>query len=331
MGSYVECEECDQLQGVQILADVDNAWGGFAACYLDSLRDEMGKLSMWVWGLDDGQPDVQSIRRQRIINSARSMHQVGSLASLYIPITDSPVSLPPTVAISRGSKWHSSALLSTAVETMTIPTRLRALEGQRATLFDLEQTLRLNGNQKVVKLGLGIDRQKPSNHHSGPVGGDHLDHKRLPNGSDPLGASALAHELEISLFPGAVGHLKKRAKMHTFSRVEVTRDASANEWGSEQGRPMDSTTLERFRTSLQFPLLDSFPPIYTETVNGQRTRPCRTALTVESSIADHIRSMQAVVSRAVEPEEREALLNSLGEIAESYQYGWNSGDESEED
>ena len=47
-------EECDQLQGLQILTEVDNFWGGFAAKYMDHLRDEMGKTSMWVWGLEDG-------------------------------------------------------------------------------------------------------------------------------------------------------------------------------------------------------------------------------------------------------------------------------------
>lgn len=47
-------EECDQLQGVQLLTGVDDAWGGFAARYLDQLRDEFGKTSVWVWGLEDG-------------------------------------------------------------------------------------------------------------------------------------------------------------------------------------------------------------------------------------------------------------------------------------
>ena len=48
-------EECDQLQGFQVFSGTDNAWGGFSASYLDSLRDEFGKTSIWVWGLEDGQ------------------------------------------------------------------------------------------------------------------------------------------------------------------------------------------------------------------------------------------------------------------------------------
>lgn len=47
-------EECDQLQALQIMTGVDDAWGGFAARYMDKIRDEFGKTSVWVWALEDG-------------------------------------------------------------------------------------------------------------------------------------------------------------------------------------------------------------------------------------------------------------------------------------
>lgn len=46
-------EEADQMQGIQIMASMDDAWGGFAAKYLDRLRDEYGKTTVWIWGLED--------------------------------------------------------------------------------------------------------------------------------------------------------------------------------------------------------------------------------------------------------------------------------------
>lgn len=46
-------EEADQLQGIQLIASLDDAWGGFAARYMDRLRDEYGKTTIWVWGLED--------------------------------------------------------------------------------------------------------------------------------------------------------------------------------------------------------------------------------------------------------------------------------------
>lgn len=45
-------EEADHMQGIQIMASVDDAWGGFAARYMERLRDEYGKTALWVFGLE---------------------------------------------------------------------------------------------------------------------------------------------------------------------------------------------------------------------------------------------------------------------------------------
>jgi len=47
-------EEADQMQAIQLMAGIDDAWGGFASRYMDRLRDEYGKTTVWVWGLEDG-------------------------------------------------------------------------------------------------------------------------------------------------------------------------------------------------------------------------------------------------------------------------------------
>jgi Tubulin domain len=47
-------EECDHLAGIQIFTSTDDAWGGFSSNYVDVLRDEYGKTSVWLWGLEDG-------------------------------------------------------------------------------------------------------------------------------------------------------------------------------------------------------------------------------------------------------------------------------------
>jgi len=46
-------EESDQMQGIQLVTTIDDAWGGFASRYLERLRDEYGKLTLWTWGLQD--------------------------------------------------------------------------------------------------------------------------------------------------------------------------------------------------------------------------------------------------------------------------------------
>ena len=46
-------EECDTLQGVQIIMGADDAWGGFGKGFIEGLRDEVGKGEIWVWGLEE--------------------------------------------------------------------------------------------------------------------------------------------------------------------------------------------------------------------------------------------------------------------------------------
>lgn len=47
-------EECDQLRALQMFTSSDDAWSGFASRYMDRLRDEFGKKSIWVWAIEGG-------------------------------------------------------------------------------------------------------------------------------------------------------------------------------------------------------------------------------------------------------------------------------------
>jgi hypothetical protein len=59
-------EECDQLRALQLFTGADDAWGGFAARYVDRLRDEYGKKAIWVWAIEDG------AKAQRVCDQSRS-------------------------------------------------------------------------------------------------------------------------------------------------------------------------------------------------------------------------------------------------------------------
>lgn len=54
-------EEADQMQGIQLVTTLDDAWGGFASKYVERLRDEYGKTPVWVWGLQSGWQGVSRV------------------------------------------------------------------------------------------------------------------------------------------------------------------------------------------------------------------------------------------------------------------------------
>jgi hypothetical protein len=77
--------------------------------------------------------------------------------------------LPKYVLLDPHSQWHVSALLSTALESMTLPLRLKLQDGSRQTLDQLVNALNINGNQNIAKLRMSIDQKTAlnGNHRAG--------------------------------------------------------------------------------------------------------------------------------------------------------------------
>jgi hypothetical protein len=46
-------EESDSLQGFQVITEGDSAWSGFTVEYLDLIRGEYPKASIWTWGIEN--------------------------------------------------------------------------------------------------------------------------------------------------------------------------------------------------------------------------------------------------------------------------------------
>lgn len=82
-------------------------------------------------------------------------------------------------------------------------------------------------------------------------------------------------------------------------------------------------TTVRYHTTLGYPLLDSFPDIFS--LGFKNSIGVDTSLTTSTQISSRIRDLQKAVNRMVSLDEREALSNRLGEINEGYEEGWESG------
>ncbi len=88
--------------------------------------------------------------------------------------------------------------------------------------------------------------------------------------------------------------------------------------------------IPRFKTQLQFPILDSYPQIYPEAA-GQPSLPLKTSLFTDQSISKRMKNLKTQVTWGVGVEEREILSNSLAEIAEAYHDDWSSGSDEGDD
>jgi hypothetical protein len=183
----------------------------------------------------------------RTVNAARSMYEISTHASMYIPISIPPV-LSRYVEIDRSSQWQTSALLSTALETTTLPSRLRDSSRNHATFDVMEAALNVNGTQRIAKLQCSIvDPSVLEAEKSRFVKGCHdrrmLGSKRIDLMLDEDDAQTTTANLDMDFFCGryihSVASLSQHHKpTHTFGQVETLRgefDVNEDEDEEEAG------------------------------------------------------------------------------------------------
>jgi hypothetical protein len=87
----------------------------------------------------------------------------------------------------------------------------------------------------------------------------------------------------------------------------------------------------RFHTPLQYPLLDSFPSDMITLSMPENKLSIISALTTSTRTAEKIKNLESVAGRLITVDERENLVNGLGEIRESYETGWISDSDFDDD
>lgn len=95
---------------------------------------------------------------------------------------------------------------------------------------------------------------------------------------------------------------------------------------------LHALTTTRYTAPLLFPLLDSFPKSMFEVGSGNTEKlAVHAGLTTSTAVAGQIRTLEPIIKRMINIEEREALSNGLQVLAEEYDEGWDSGSDSDDD
>lgn len=163
-------QECDLLQGFQILADTDTAWGGVAVELLEYLRDDYRATPIVVMATaehggfakqsgSEGEADCDDnavAERRRPLNAALSMVGLAEHASLVVPVhstgfgTATGTVAQYHVSFPTNVDYNTSAVAAAAIETATLPYRL--LAQQRARMSDITSALFSSGERWPIPL-----------------------------------------------------------------------------------------------------------------------------------------------------------------------------------
>ena len=325
-------EECDYMQGFQILTGIDDAWGGFASRFLDSLRDEYGKTSLWTIGIEDGAPVPRQIRSLRSGNSARSMRSLSQQSSAYISLNSCPTPIPKYINLDSKSEWLTSALLCCAMESATLPSRLLNLGSRHVSLSLLEDALNTNGSQKLFELQMTLDDVNESQPGIQPnrfTNGAHSN-----DGSDTVELNS--PNLDTTFLTGR--RQEPHNKPHIYSQVETHRTrheptpiVEVSPEDRVRMRLNEETVVDQYNTTLLFPTLDTFPDSLFRTHRHEDGLALTTSLRTSSNLEEHVVDLRDQSLRGLDLDERETMYNDLTELANSYSFGWDSGSDPGED
>lgn len=141
---------------------------------------------------------------KRDMNKARSIYAISPQSSFYTPIIDPPQRLPTSYNVDRQSEWQTSALISSAVETMTLPSRLRPHHDFEASLTGDD------GFHKILELQSSILADNEDQHSTA--------NKRDVSNDDD-GSSQVKTEFDIDFTYDS----DDSKTSHIFNQVQVTR------------------------------------------------------------------------------------------------------------
>ncbi|KAM6037836.1 protein misato homolog 1 isoform 2-T2 [Theristicus caerulescens] len=150
-------EECDYLQGFQVLCDLHNGFSGVGAKVTELLYDEYSGKGILTWGLTPVTSNEGDFQKNfyRLMNTALGIVHLSSHSSLFCPLSLSgslgikpqpPVTFP-YINYDASLNYHSSAILAAALDTLTAPYRLSS---SRGSMMHLAETLNFSGRKVVA-------------------------------------------------------------------------------------------------------------------------------------------------------------------------------------
>lgn len=138
-------EECDLINGINIISEVDSAWGGFSGELLDDLRDNYNpKNDIVVWGLNGVEPFKQlknPLKLSKIQTVMKFLDQASLIVSLSLP------TFPVSWGIESDVFWQTEAIESILFESFNV---LNSQKMNSVRMNTLINDITLGENRKLV-------------------------------------------------------------------------------------------------------------------------------------------------------------------------------------
>ncbi|XP_054911058.1 protein misato homolog 1 isoform X2 [Poeciliopsis prolifica] len=153
-------EECDYLQGFQVLCDLEDGFAGLGSKVTELLQDSYGGRGILTWGVAPvvHRDSTPAKDRYHLLNAALGTVNMAAHSSLFCPLTlrgalgrrPPPPPLFPLLSYDPALWYHSSAVLALALDALTVPYRLR---NNSAPMWQVADSLAVSGRKVVAAYG----------------------------------------------------------------------------------------------------------------------------------------------------------------------------------
>ncbi|XP_029370112.1 protein misato homolog 1 [Echeneis naucrates] len=153
-------EECDYLQGFQVLCDMADGFAGLGSKVTEMLQDSYGGRGILTWGLAPvSHPNSTPVKDfYHLLNCTLSAVHLASHSSFFCPLTlrgglgrrPPPPTAFPHLNCDPSLWYHSSSVLALALDALTVPYRLR---NNSVPMWQMADTLAVSGRKVVAAYG----------------------------------------------------------------------------------------------------------------------------------------------------------------------------------
>uniref|UniRef100_A0A1A8I222 Protein misato homolog 1 n=1 Tax=Nothobranchius kuhntae TaxID=321403 RepID=A0A1A8I222_NOTKU len=153
-------EECDYLQGFQLLCDMADGFAGLGSKVTELLQDSYGGRGVLTWGVCPvSRPDSSPLKNlYHLLNCTLGVVHMAAHSSLLCPLTlrgglgrqPRPPPEFPHLSYDPSLWYHSSAVLALALDALTVPYRLR---NNSVPLWQMADSLASGGRTVAAAYG----------------------------------------------------------------------------------------------------------------------------------------------------------------------------------
>ncbi|XP_011607631.2 protein misato homolog 1 isoform X1 [Takifugu rubripes] len=153
-------EECDYLQGFQVLCDISDGFSGLGSKVTEMLQDSYSGKGILTWGLSpvsySNSTPVKELCHQ--LNCTVGTVHLARNSSFFCPLSlrgslsrkhSSPTTFPH-LTYDPSLWYHSSAVLALALDALTLPYRMR---NNSTPMYQVAETLAVSGRKVVAAYG----------------------------------------------------------------------------------------------------------------------------------------------------------------------------------